>query len=68
MFLHLKVSEGRIMFTLSLLSLLACEGEKIVVPQDDNVTTLTDLDGDGYLSDVDCDDNDPTTYPDGTDG
>ena len=54
------------MFTLSLLSLLACEAEKIVVPQDDNVTTLTDLDGDGYLSDVDCDDNDPTTYPEGT--
>ena len=52
---------------MTLLTLFACETEKIVVPQDDNVAdTLTDLDGDGYLSDVDCDDNDATTYPDGT--
>ena len=54
------------MVVLGLLSLLACEGEKVVVPQEDEVSTLTDLDGDGYLSDVDCDDNDATTYPDGT--
>ena len=33
-------------------------------PPDDTAVTPSDLDGDGYTSDIDCDDDDPSVHPD----
>ena len=33
-------------------------------PPDDTAVTPNDLDGDGYTSDIDCDDDDPSVHPD----
>jgi Mg-chelatase subunit ChlD len=42
-----------------------CEGGECVyeIEYESEMCMYTDNDGDGYTSDVDCDDNDPNTYP-----
>ena len=47
------------------LSLFACgETEKISEPGSEEGNILVDSDGDGYLSDEDCDDSDGSIFPD----
>ncbi len=48
---------------LAWLGLFGCENEKIVPQTEEEVVTLVDLDGDGYLDDVDCDDGNASVYP-----
>ena len=50
----------------SLIILLSCRTPEDTIkenPIDTGIITLTDLDGDGYLSDEDCDDNDAQVNP-----
>ena len=46
------------------LGLVACNVEKMTIDSDNDVSMFSDIDGDGYLSDIDCNDNDSATYPD----
>ena len=47
-----------------LLALACTSDEKITIPQDSGIQeVITDLDGDGYLSDEDCDDSDVLINP-----
>lgn len=47
-----------------LMALFGCENEKVVPQTEEDAVTLVDLDGDGYLEDVDCDDGNSAVYPD----
>ena len=46
-----------------LFSLLACRTEKTVVSEPSVEIVDQDVDGDGYVSSIDCDDYDPTVHP-----
>ena len=49
-----------------LAALLSCQGDGkdyVDVEPIDTAGVLQDLDGDGFFSDEDCDDNDPQVYP-----
>jgi hypothetical protein len=54
------------MLLITLLSVLGCRTEKAPTTVDDTIeseATVADLDGDGYVNDEDCDDNNASIHP-----